>query len=395
MSNTGQPEFIIVGGGIGGLATALALARRGLRARVLEKAPEFGEIGYGIQLGPNAHRMLEWLGVVQEIVPTAVFPDKLTLLDALTDQELLHVSLGPAYQERFKAPYMVAHRRDLHGALLGACRQYEQISLHTAKEVVRFTDRGSSVVAICADGSEHEGAALIGADGLWSPVRQAVIGDGPPRVTGHVSYRGVVPVENVKDQTHLNSMAVWCGPNMHMVQYRLRGGTLLNTVATVVSSAFKRGATDFGGPEELLEAFAQTTPQTRESLSYVNKDKNWALHDRDPVPGWTQGNVTLLGDAAHPALQYLAQGACMALEDAVVLSSKLAEGMGDIHGALLAYEKARYLRTARVQIMARSVGEYIHCGGGERDLRNDLLKQRPPGTSSEFDWVYQGIEVPA
>jgi 2-polyprenyl-6-methoxyphenol hydroxylase-like FAD-dependent oxidoreductase len=394
MSNTSESDIIIAGGGIGGIAAALALARRGLRVRVLEKAAEFGEIGYGIQIGPNAYRMLDLLGVVDDITPSAVFPDKLTMLDALTDRELAHIDLGPEYRQRFRAPYMVAHRRDLHGALLAACAKLENVSLHTAKELVRFEERGDTVVAHCADGSEYAGRALIGADGLWSVVRQAVIGDGAPRATGHFSYRGVVPVEQVKDHSHIDSMAFWVGPNLHMVQYRLRGGTVMNNVATLVSGAFKRGEKQYAGPDELLDTFARTTDHTREMLSHVSKDRNWMLFDRDPMPGWTRGNVTLLGDAAHPTLQYLAQGACMAIEDAVVLAAKLADANGDINGALTAYEKERYFRTARVQITARVFGEIIHCGGGARDLRNHLLEQRVPGTAAEAGWLHGGIDVP-
>lgn len=394
MSRKDGSEILIVGGGLGGLAAALALARRGLRARVLEKAPEFGEIGYGIQVGPNACRLLEWLGVMQDIAPQAVYPDSLVLLDALTGRELSSIALGAAYRKTYKAPYIVVHRRDLHGALLSACRRHPEVSLHTSSEVVRFTERGGAVVATCADDLEYAGAALIGADGLWSRVRQALIGDGPPRVAGHVTYRGVVPVEEVKDRTYANCMALWVGPNLHMVQYRLRGGTVMNNVATVVSKRYQPGVTDFGGPDELLEVFSQTTPLVRDMLSYVGKDKRWVLHDRDPVPGWTRGNVTLLGDAAHPTLQYLAQGACMAIEDAVVLAAKLAHAGSDINAALTAYEKERYLRTARVQITARIFGDIIHCGGGARDLRDHLLEQREPGSSWEVDWLYRGIEIP-
>jgi len=391
-------EILIIGGGIGGVASALALARRGLRSRVLEKAPEFGEIGYGIQQGPNAYRMLDWLGVMKDLEPQAVFTKNLILIDALTDRELTRISCGETFRTHFRAPYTVVHRRDLHGALLEACRQRDEITLHTSKELVSFDDRAKSVVARFADGSEYEGRALIGADGLRSRVREIVIGDGPPRPAGHVTYRGVVPVAEVKDQSHFDDMVIWIGPKLHLVQYRLRGGTVMNNVATVSSRKFEDGERrDYGGPEELAEVFSRTTPQVQEMLGYVGKDKNWVLHDREPRAGWTRGNVALLGDAAHPTLQYLAQGACMAIEDSVVLSGllekALAKGSGDVAAALQAYEQERYLRTARVTITSRIFGDIIHADGGSRDLRNHLLAQRTPDTFWEIDWLYRGIEA--
>ncbi len=395
MSARSSTEILIVGGGIGGVALALALARRGQRSRVLEKSAEFGEIGYGIQQGPNAYRMLDWLGVMKDLEPQAVFTKNLILIDALTDRELTRISCEAAFRKRYGAPYTVVHRRDLHGALLDACRKCEQVSLHTSKELVSFTERSDSVIARCADGSEYAGAALIGADGLRSRVREAVIADGPPRPAGHVTYRGVVPLDRVKDRSHFDDMVIWIGPNLHFVQYRLRGGTVMNNVATVVSRKFARGEREnYGGPDELMEVFARTTPQVREMLAYVGTDKNWVLHDRDPLPGWTRGRVTLLGDAAHPTLQYLAQGACMAIEDAVVLSRTIAAAApGGIPSALEAYEQERYLRAIRVPITARLFGEIIHCDGGARDLRNQLLLQRTPETFWEVDWLYRGIEV--
>ena len=386
-------EILIAGGGIGGVAAALALANRGLRARVFEKSPEFGEIGYGIQLGPNAWRMLDWLGVMQEIERQSVHTDHLVLMDALSGREITRITTGSGFAGRYRAPYTVVHRRDLHGALLEACRRREDIVLQTSKELVDFSDLGDHVVAKFADGSEYEGVALVGADGLRSRVRALIINDGAPRVSGHVSYRGVVPVDEVKDRTHYDDMVIWAGPNLHLVQYRLRGGTVMNNVATIASQRFKRGLADWGGVDELMEIFARTTAHVQEMLGYVGKDKNWILHDRDPRPGWTRGNVTLLGDAAHPTLQYLAQGACMAIEDAVVLSAKLAKSGGATHAALTDYEKERYLRTARVPITSRIFGEIIHCDGGTRDVRNHLLSQRDPDNCWEVDWLYRGIEI--
>jgi len=396
MGSKTNPEILIIGGGIGGVATALALARRGLRSQVFEKAPEFGEIGYGIQQGPNAYRMLDWLGVMKDLEPQAVFTQNLILIDALDDREIARISCGPAFRKRYGAPYTVVHRRDLHGVLLDACRKRDEIGLHTAKELVSFEERGNEVIARFADGSEYKGAVLIGADGLRSCVREVLIGDGPPRPAGHVTYRGVVSFDQVKDRSHFEDMVIWVGPNLHFVQYRLRGGTVMNNVATVVSRKFERGEReDYGGPDELMEVFSRTTPHVQEMLTYVGKDKNWVLHDREPQPGWTRGRVTLLGDAAHPTLQYLAQGACMAIEDAVVISGKIAAAGtgGDINAALLSYENERYLRGARVTVTARLFGAIIHCDQGTRDLRNHLLAQRTPETFWEVDWLYRGIEA--
>jgi len=388
-----QREILIVGGGIGGVAAALAFARRGFRSRVLEKQPEFGEIGYGIQQGPNAYRMLDWLGVMKDLESQAVFTKNLILIDALTDRELTRISCGETFRKHFRAPYTVVHRRDLHGALLEACRKRDEITLHVSKELTEFEDRADGVVARFADGTEYEGRALIGADGLRSRVREIVIGDGAPRPAGHVTYRGVVPVAEVKDQSHFDDMVIWIGPNLHLVQYRLRGGTVMNNVATVASRKFQNGERQsYGGPDELMEVFSRTTPAVQEMLSYVGKDKNWVLHDREPRPGWTRGNVALLGDAAHPTLQYLAQGACMAIEDAVVLSGLIAKAGNEVPAALAEYEKQRYLRTARVTVTSRIFGAIIHADAGSRDLRNHLLAQRTPDTFWEIDWLYRGIE---
>jgi salicylate hydroxylase len=386
-------EILIAGGGIGGLSAALALARAGRRVRVLEKAPEFTEIGYGIQMGPNIQPMLERLGVARAIEPHAVYPDALVLADSLTGKELTRIALGAAFLARYKYRYFVIHRRDLHGAILEGCRAREEIALEASRGVASFDDRGDRVVVQCEDGSEYEGAALIGADGLWSPTRAAVIGDGPPRMAGHFVYRGVVPIENIIDRSYENSMIIYIGPNLHLVQYRLRGGAVMNNVATIASYRYARGEKDCGGPDELMDMFARCDPRVRQMLDYVGKDRNWVLHDRPPVSSWTKGNVTLLGDAAHPMLQYLAQGACMAIEDAVVLGARVGRDTTDFNAAFTAYQRERFHRTARVQITARVFGDIIHADGGARELRNHLCAQRDPDFPAEVDWLYRGIEA--
>lgn len=386
--------ILIAGGGIGGLSAALALALKGRRVRVLEKAPEFGEIGYGIQMGPNVSRMLDRLGLLKALEPHAVFPEALILVDALDNREITRIALGKAFLERYRYRYFVIHRRDLHGEILNACRQREEIALEASRNVTAFEERNGAIVVHCENGADYEGAALIGADGLWSPTRAAIVGDGAPRVAGHVTYRGVVPTGEIIDRSHLDSMTIWVGPDLHLVQYRLRGGAVMNNVATVASRRFRQGEhRNFGGPEELDAVFSRADPRVRDMLRYISRDRNWVLHDREPVTNWSRGRATLLGDAAHPTLQYLAQGANMAIEDGVVLAEKVAAAGADFPRAFLAYQRERLNRTARVVLSSRFFGAYIHADGGARELRNDLARRRDPDYAWEIDWLYRGIEV--
>ncbi len=386
-------EILIAGGGIGGLAAALALAQKGRKVRVLEKAAEFGEIGYGIQMGPNVARMLERLGVLKSLESAAVFPDALIFADALSNDELSRISLGDAFLERYKFRYFVIHRRDLHGGLLDACKRREEIVLSPSHGLKSFKQEKDVVTVTCDNGAGYEGAALIGADGLWSPTRQAVIGDGAPRMAGHYVYRGVVPDAQIVDRSRIGSMTIWGGPDLHMVQYRLQGGAVMNNVATICSRRMRRGEPNPGAPDELEELFARTHPGVRDNLRYVSRERNWVLHDRDPATNWTEGRVTLLGDAAHPTLQYLAQGAQMAIEDGVVLAEKVAAVGEDYHRAFMAYQRERMNRSARVVLSSRFFGEYIHVDGGARELRNELARGRDPHHPWEVDWLYKGIDV--
>jgi 2-polyprenyl-6-methoxyphenol hydroxylase-like FAD-dependent oxidoreductase len=388
-------EILIAGGGIGGLAAALALAEKGRKVRVLEKAAEFGEIGYGIQMGPNVARMLDRLGVLEALQPASVFPEALIFADALTNEEISRISLGKAFLARYKFRYFVIHRRDLHGGLLKACQRLSAITLEASRGLKSFSQEKDRVLVTCENGAEYEGTALIGADGLWSPTRQAVIGDGAPRMAGHYVYRGVVPIEDIADKSRMNTMTIWGGPDLHMVQYRLQGGAVMNNVATICSRRVRRGEPNPGAPDELEELFARTSPGVRENLRYISRERNWVLHDRDPATNWTDGRVTLLGDAAHPTLQYLAQGAQMAIEDAVVLAEKVAAAGEDYNRAFLAYQRERMNRSARVVLSSRFFGEYIHVDGGARALRNELARGRDPDNPWEVDWLYKGIDVNA
>ena len=388
-------EIIIAGGGIGGLAAALALAQKGRKVRVLEKAAEFGEIGYGIQMGPNVARMLERLGVLKSLEPASVFPEALILADALTNEEISRISLGKAFLARYQFRYFVIHRRDLHGGLLAACKARDEIALESSREVKSFEQKGATVSVVCQNGAEYQGAALIGADGLWSPTRQAVLGDGAPRMAGHFVYRGVVPDAQIVDRSRINTMTIWGGPDLHMVQYRLQGGAVMNNVATIASRRFRKGEANAGAADELEEIFARTHPGVRDNLRYVSRERNWVLHDREPATNWTLGRATLLGDAAHPTLQYLAQGAQMAIEDGVVLAEKVAAAGEDYNRAFLAYQRERMNRTARVVLSSRFFGEYIHVDGGARELRNELAAGRDPDHPWEVDWLYKGIDINA
>jgi salicylate hydroxylase len=385
---SGEP-ILIAGGGIGGLAAALALARKGIRAQVIEQAGEFKEIGAGIQLGPNVFRMFEVLGLTGAVSKLAVFPKSLTMLDVMTGEEVTSIPLDDAFRKTFKHPYALIYRPDLLNVLLEACRASDLIRFDTSQKVVAVDERADGVIARTAGGRDYAGAALIGADGLWSTIRQLVVGDGKPQVAGHITYRAVLPTSEVPEHLRRWSMTFWAGEKVHLVIYPLRGGELYNLVAVFHSSRYEEGWDSFGDPAELNERFAKTCEPVRTLLGKINSWRMWVLCDRPPIKEWSRGRITLLGDAAHPMLQYLAQGAGMAIEDAVCLANKIEESQNNFAAAFQAYQQARYLRTGRVQIMARVYGELYHASNVARELRNLTLAARTPEQAFEsMEWLY-------
>jgi 2-polyprenyl-6-methoxyphenol hydroxylase-like FAD-dependent oxidoreductase len=382
----------IVGAGIGGLAAALTLARQGYAVQVLEQASEFKEIGAGIQLGPNVFKMLDQLGLIAEVKQLAVFPDDLVMMDSVTGQQVTDIPLGQPFLDRFRYPYAVIHRADLHTVLLNAVRADARIALRPGCSVVGHADDGAKVTLTLEGGETVDAQALIGADGLWSRVRETIVGDGAPRVSGHIAYRAVLPIEDVQPELRRNAMVLWAGPKNHLVQYPLRGGKLYNLVAVFHSDRYVEGWNTQGDSEELTRRFAGTCETVRTLLSKIETWRMWVLCDREPVARWSQGRVTLLGDAAHPMLQYLAQGACMAIEDAVVLAREVATSPADLASAFQRYEQQRYLRTGRAQLSARLYGEFYHATGVARELRNGFFAGR--SAESSYDsvaWIYDGI----
>lgn len=372
--------ILVAGGGIGGLTAALALARVGFDVTVLEKAARLGEVGAGIQLGPNAFRAFDALGVGDTMRGMAIYVDRLRLMDALSAEEICHIDLGDDFRARFGNPYAVIHRGDLHAVFLRACEAHARISLRTSAEVARYEQDGVSVTAILADGERLVGSALIGADGLWSSIRRQVVGDGPPRVSGHTTYRSVIPTEHMPETLRWNAATLWAGPKCHIVHYPLQGWKTFNLVVTYHNNAPEPVAGKPVTEAEVFAGFEHVHPLAQSIIRHGRDWRLWVLCDRDPVERWVDGRVALLGDAAHPMLQYMAQGACMAMEDSVCLGECLAGGT--IEAGLAAYNARRALRTARVQLTSRAVGEHIyHPGGAHAALRNAIMRAK-----SQADW---------
>lgn len=374
--------ILIAGGGIGGLAAALGLAQKGFAVTVLERAPKLGEIGAGIQLGPNAFHAFDYLGVGDAARAMAVYVDKLRLMDAITAEDICAIDLGEKFRQRFRNPYAVVHRGDLHAVFLRACEAHPRIQLRTGCAVTGYKQDGSTVTIQLFSGETVTGSMLIGADGLWSRVRQQVVGDGPPRVTGHTTYRSVIPTERMPEDLRWNAATLWAGPKCHIVHYPLSGWKVFNLVVTYHNDAPEPVAGQPVPEEEVLEGFRHVHPRAQDIIRHGQDWKLWVLCDRDPVDRWVDGRVALLGDAAHPTLQYMAQGACMAMEDAVCLSHELAARPADPEAALEAYRRQRVMRTARVQLQSRAIGEHIyHPAGVHAELRNAIMRAK-----SDADW---------
>lgn len=382
---------LVAGGGIGGLATALGLARRDLGVTVLEQADRFGEIGAGIQLGPNAFHCFDRLGVGPAARAGAVYIDGLVLMDSLHDRQICMIPVDEPFRQRFGNPYAVVHRADLHNVLLEACKADERITLMTGQRVQRYEQEGARVTAITAGGERHVGRALIGADGLRSAVRAQLVGDGEPRVSGHTTYRSVIPTEQMPEELRWNAATLWAGPKCHIVHYPLSGWKVFNLVVTYHSDAEEPVAGLPVPKERVREGFRHIAERPQRIIECADDWKMWVLCDRAPQEKWTEGRVALLGDAAHPMLQYMAQGACMAMEDAVCLAEMVA-AHDDLEAALLAYRDRRLARTARVQISSRLMGDHVyHPSGPEALVRDAVLGAKTPAQFYDgLEWLYGG-----
>lgn len=383
---------MIAGGGIGGLAAAYALARQGFPVRVLEQAPEFKEIGAGIQLGPNIFRALEKIGLREAVLADAHRPPAMEMRCALSGDLVTRIPLDDRrFFDRFTYPYAVTHRADIHGTILKACLNDDRITLSTQQTVETFEEDADGVTAVLHSGERVRGRALIGCDGMWSKVRDNIVGDGKPRVSGHIAYRAVLKKDEVPPDLWRPDVILWAGPRTHFVHYPLRRGELYNLVAVFHSDRYEEGWDAKADADLLWAHFKGQRPEVLRMLERIETWRMWVLCDREPVKEWSKGRVALLGDAAHPMLQYLAQGAAMATEDAVCLAEKVAAQPDDLPTAFAAYWQQRYLRTARVQIMARVYGDFYHARGPAAELRNQLLGGRTPEESYDgIAWLYGG-----
>ncbi|MCI2422562.1 FAD-dependent monooxygenase [Saccharopolyspora sp. K220] len=388
---------LIVGGGIGGLAAALAVARAGRAVHLLERAAEFTEIGAGLQFGPNAIRMLDRLGLLSELLEVAVLPRHGVMRHAITAEPLTTLDLGGAFRERYGYPYVVVHRSDLLSILVDACRAEPGIQLENNKAVVEARADGEAAQVRCADGSAYRAELLVGADGLRSVVR-TLVSDDEPVPSGYVAYRGALPMHEVQTEVDNDDVVLWVGPGLHLIQYPVRRGELYNQVAVFRSESFRRGDEVVGPVGELFGRFSETCEEVQRHVSRIETARSWPIYDRDPIPTWVHGPAVLLGDAAHPMLQYLGQGACQALEDALALGDAVGAYGGDITKAVQAYDSVRVPRAGLCQTRARMWGEVWHTNDPVTlGLRDRYMHSREPDDYSELDWLYaaDSVAVPA
>lgn len=389
-STSARPDVIVVGGGIGGLSSAFALAREGLSVRVLERAKEFGEVGAGIQLAPNCTRILDDYGLLDEAKSLGVLPENMVMRDAVDARELTRLDLADV-ERRYGYPYMVIHRSDLHALFLRAC-QRAGVDLLTDRKVVGYENAGTGARIRLEDGRTEEAPLVVAADGLHSVARRQLVGDDVVS-SRYVAYRAAIPIEQVRENGIVEKdVVVYVGPRCHFVQYPLRGGEMLNQVAVFQSPTADTGGEGWGGPDELDAAFEDTCDTVRKGIPLMWRDRWWQMLDRDPIDTWVHGRVALLGDAAHPPLQYMAQGAIMAIEDGWVLARHLSRQntseSPDWDAALAAYQAVRVEHCRRVQTTARAWGELWHLDGVKRLQRNAIMRARDVYDHGFTDWVY-------
>jgi salicylate hydroxylase len=381
----------IIGGGIGGLALAEALRQRGTEVRLFERAPAFGEVGAGIQMTPNAVKVMRALGLFEKLQAVSFLPQNIIGRNWRSGRVMWRTPLAEDCPRLYGAPFFHVHRADLHRILA------EQVPHGTAKLASPCTairQSGKTATAIFADGSEFEADVIVGADGIHSVVRREIFGDEPPRYTGHMCWRAVVPFEKQPLDFVSPDSSFWLGPNGHVVTYYVSGGRAVNIVAVLEHEDWvEESWTTPSTREELMAGYAGWHPNLQKLFSNVTETFKWGLFDRDPMPAWTQGRVTLLGDAAHPMLPFLSQGAAMAIEDGYVLARSLAEEATPEAG-LARYEARRRPRTSRVQLEARERGKTYHLSSRLAQIRRDVkyfIRSviNPQTTGLGANWVYE------
>ncbi len=393
MTRNERNPVVIAGGGIGGLAAALACARQRVPVQLLERATQLSEVGAGIQLGPNVTRILQAWGLGAALAQVAAFPKQLQARDAQTGQVLGTLRLGERAQALYGAPYATIHRADLQGLLQRAV-QDAGVALHLGQTVQGWYETEAALQVNTAEGLSLQASALIGADGIWSAVRQQLLGDAPARFTGHLAYRALVAQADWPAHLRSDQVTVWMGPRLHVVHYPVRSGQWLNLVA-IVHGVKPDQAQDWdqaGHTQALMQAMGAVGRDLHERLASVPAWRQWALHDRAPVSAasqMAQGRVALLGDAAHPMRPYLAQGAGMAIEDAQALAQCLRVGNATVAEQLQAYAEQRWARNARVQARAIRNGRIFHAQGAValgRNLSMRLMGERV----MDVPWLYAG-----
>ena len=392
-------RVLIAGGGIGGLTAALCLAKAGFEVALFEQAAEFGEIGAGIQLSPNCTRVLHHLGLEPALAACAFLPEGTEFRAWKSGKVIGSSALGQTVRDRYGFPYYHIHRGDLLRVLVEAAEGSSAIELNTASEVTGFEQDGGVRVAVdgtsgTANGAVHEGDALIGADGIHSAVRAQLFGGDAPRFTGNLAWRALVPAERLPTGLVRPMATAWWGPHKHFVHYYLRSGALVNCVCVVEKTGWEvESWTERGEFDELKSDFAGWHEDIQALID--NMDRNslykWALHDRAPMARWGEGVVTLLGDACHPTLPFMAQGAAMAIEDAAVLAGCLA-AEDAVTSGLRRYEDLRRQRTARVQNGSRRNAKLFHLTGVKAWLRNQAAK-RAGGRTMDGLFRYDALEA--
>ncbi|MCP5260775.1 MAG: FAD-dependent monooxygenase [Burkholderiaceae bacterium] len=399
-----EPRLLVSGAGIAGLAAALACGRAGRAVRVIERAGAFGEVGAGIQIGPNVTRILHGWGLERPLERLVAFPDRLQVRSAVSGRELAAMPLGALMRQRYGAPYATVHRADLHRLLLDAVRTCGDAQLDLDSALLDFAQSsGAGVTASIAGGRQLQADVLLGADGLWSQVRRQLLDDGDPQPTGHLAYRALLRQSDLPASLRSGQVTAWLGPQLHVVQYPVRGGDWLNLVVVVHGAPdWLRAANATPGQlanwnqhadrAQLLAALGTVTPPLRSLVEAVPAWRLWILCDRAPMAGsgeHARGRVALLGDAAHPMRPYLAQGAGMAIEDAQAVATALADRTRPVDAALAEFARLRWQRNRRVQQRSRRNGQVFHARGlvrWGRDAALALLGAR----LLELPWLYGG-----